>query len=141
MMALEGQDQRHGVLGDRVRIDAGGVGEADAVRAEDIAVVLVDAGADRLYELEPLGLWDEIVLPHHRHHHHVGLGQRRGKRLGRLDLDMGNAGAARGEPVGHAIGGMGKADLELVFGGKQHGHSMTGGSEGGEPAQNARSGK
>ena len=59
-------------------VDAGGVGEADAVRAEHVLVVLVDAGADRLDELEPLGLRHQLVLPHHRDDHHVGLRQLRG---------------------------------------------------------------
>ena len=36
-MALERQDQRHGVLGHGMGVDAGGVGEADAVRAQHVS--------------------------------------------------------------------------------------------------------
>ena len=49
---LQGQDQRHRVLGHGVGVDAGGAGEADAVRAQHLLIVLVDAGADRLDEFQ-----------------------------------------------------------------------------------------
>ena len=52
---LQGEDQRHGMLGHGGGVDAGRIGEADAVLAKQLLVVLVDAGADRLDELEPLG--------------------------------------------------------------------------------------
>ena len=72
-----------------LRIDAGGVGEADAVRAQHVLVVLVDAGADRLDELELLGAADQLVLPHHRHDQHVGIRQRAAAScVGAAHLDM-----------------------------------------------------
>jgi hypothetical protein len=112
---LEGEDQRHGVLRHRVGIDAGGVGEADVVRAQHLLVVLIDAGADRLDELEALGGGRHLVLPHHGDHHHVGLGDPRGHVLGLPHLEMGDAGVARRKAAGHLVGAMGKADVEAVF--------------------------
>ena len=116
--AVQGQDQRHGVLGDRLRVHAGGAGEADAVRAQHVLVVHVDAGADRLDELELLGDARQLVLPQHGDHEHIRFRQLPEQLFRRAHLDVGDARIAQREALGQAVGAMGKANLEAVFGGQ-----------------------
>jgi hypothetical protein len=102
----------------RQNLAAWSVGQADAVLAHHLLVILVDAGADRLDELEPFGLRHQIVSPHHRRHHHVGLRDPCGVFVGLPDLEVGNAGAAGRKAGGHLVSAVGEADVELVFAGQ-----------------------
>ena len=71
----ERQDQRHGVLGHGLRVDASGAGEPDCPLAQQCFVVVVGAGADRLDEPELARAAGKLVLPQHGDDQHVGLRQ------------------------------------------------------------------
>ena len=90
------------------------------MRAQQVLIVLVDAGADRLDELEVAGDVDLLVAPHHRHDQHVRVRQRLRQLIGVEHLQVADAGGAGREALGHAVGAVGKADGELVFG-RKHG--------------------
>jgi hypothetical protein len=72
---LQRQDQCHGVLGDRVRIDARRIGETNAPGTDQIGNVAVHAGADRLNELQPVGYREAALIsaPQERRIAAVGL--------------------------------------------------------------------
>ena len=99
-------------------VDAGGAGEAYAACAQHVLVVLVDAGADRLDELEVAWRCRQLVLPHHRDDEHVGLGEMLGQLLGGSAPEGGAMPVSRRrETLGHAVGAMRKADPEPVLAG------------------------
>ena len=77
-------------------------------------VILVGAGADRLDELQLACDFGEFVAPHHGDDHHVGLWNARLELVKGAHLEMGDIRIAPGELLGHAIGGVGKADGEFV---------------------------
>jgi hypothetical protein len=62
-LARHREDQRHGVLGDRARIDAVTAREADAGGLQALARILVGAGADRLDEFQLGSAADQAVAP------------------------------------------------------------------------------
>ena len=70
---LQRQDQCHGVLGDRVCVDARRAGETNAART-DLGIVAVHGGADRLNELQFLGGRQQLVSPQHGDDDDVGFG-------------------------------------------------------------------
>ena len=112
--ALQRKDQRHRMLRDGIGVDAGSTGEADAVRAQDVAVVLVDAGADRLDELELLAMSTCSFFHSMETTSTSASGSCRAQLSGER-TSRGDAGIAPREPLGDAIGAMGKADGEMIF--------------------------
>jgi len=59
----QGQDQGHGMLGDGAFVDALGARQPDAPRGQEGAIELVDAGADRLDEPQPMGRFKQRATP------------------------------------------------------------------------------
>ena len=92
-----------------------GARKADAGGLERLALILVGAGADRLDELELRRARDQVVAPHPGNADHVGIRDAHGELLGRVHLEMPDAGVARRKALGHAVGHMGKADGEVVL--------------------------
>jgi hypothetical protein len=119
-LARHRKDQRHPVLGDRARIHALRARKPDARGFERLALILVGAGADRLDEFELRRARDQIVAPHHRDADHVRVRDAHGQFFQRIDLVVLDAGVARREAVGHAVGDVCEADRQVVLGRKRH---------------------
>jgi hypothetical protein len=125
-LARERQDQRHGVLGHRTLVRALRAGDADAGPAEQVARVLVGAGADRLDEGEPRRELDEVVAPEAGDAQHVGVADARLQLVDAAHLERADARVAEEEALLQPVGGVGEADGE-VFSSRQgpaHGLSI-----------------
>ena len=117
-LAREGQHERDGVLGDGIGVDAMAARKADAVLLQDLAIVLVRAGADGLDELQARVLRRELVLPHHGDGEHVGVRQLRDQLVVvARDLE-GHAGLACRERLGELVGDVREEDVRILAGGE-----------------------
>jgi hypothetical protein len=110
-LPLQRQDQRHGMLRDSLGIHPRGACQAYAALANEIAVVLIETGADRLDELQITRDGDELVAPHHGDDDDMGLGNACLEFVERVHLEVGDARTALGEPLGHAVGRVGETDF------------------------------
>src|SRR5262245_19457067 len=85
---------------------------------EEIVTVLGETGVDRLEELEIACDFRKLVAPHQGDDHHVRVSNPCLELIEGAHLEVGDIRIAPGELLGHAIGGVGKADGEFVPRGK-----------------------
>src|SRR5256885_6968233 len=107
------------MLRDRALVGALGARQADAALPEGCAVVLVDAGTDRLDEAQSGGAADQLVAPETGYDQHVRVDDPRHQRVEAAHLEAFDARAAQRKTLAHAIGDMGKADFQMLAAGKR----------------------
>ena len=78
------------MLGDRARIDARRASETNAPRTDQIGILAVHAGADRVTELPPVGYRQQLVSLQHGDDD-VGFGKACREFLEGAHLEMGDA--------------------------------------------------
>ena len=109
------------MFGDRALVGALRAGEPYARSTQRFARVLVEPRADRLDEGQSRRLGDEFIAPQTGHQQHVGFADALLELVETAHLERIDAGIAQCELLAHAVGDVGEADAELVFGGKSAG--------------------
>ena len=102
------------MIADRVGIDAGGVAQPDAAFRDELLVELIMTNGARLDEPQGLCIAQQVIVPEAGCNQDITLANPRARIFWCPGLKVGNLRSSHREPLGQAIGAMGKVDGNLV---------------------------
>ena len=117
----QGQGQRHGVVADRVHINAAGVGQTNSLGANGVLVKLVVTGAADLNELQIIRQRQQVVPPEPSGDQHVAFGDARTGFIRRPGLKMIDPRVPLIQHGGKLIRRVGEMNGDVIF---VHGRSL-----------------